>query len=453
MALRLEVTSEHRTMLGDDHVRSFGPDGGTIGRSLKNDWVLPDTERFISGRHATIDYQAGSFYLADISTNGVYVNGELEPLGKGNPRRLFDGDRVRMGNFEMRVHLDEGEDLELPPESGPSVVPDHIEQLVPVDDSASSMLLLDEDEIRGENAFAVLGSGAESEPVIENEPEPELPVRIPAPVDEEQRPDAATHSRPSAESDQAAALLETFLKAAGIDPDDLHPSIDPAQVLENAGSLLNEFVVGICELLTARTNVKGMFRLDQTTVLPRHNNPLKLSAGAVDSLRQLLVGREGEYLGGLDSIREACRDLRYHHDALVAAMIRAFDDYLGRFDPDELEGSFQQTMNRKPLFDVLARHKYWELYRDLFPVMAEKSTSSLPVQYTEDFVRYYESQLNDFRRREIALGDTQKLDRSGAIELKSAAPDDASLDGDPAHEPTKCIRVLPLPGQTKRQTG
>ncbi|MDX1482639.1 MAG: type VI secretion system-associated FHA domain protein TagH, partial [Woeseiaceae bacterium] len=250
----------------------------------------------------------------------------------------------------------------------------------------------------------------------------------------------------------AGELLQIFLEAAGIDPEDLHPSTDPAQVLENAGRLLNEFVAGISEMLAARSNVKNMFRLDQTTVLPRNNNPLKLSAGAVDSLRQLLVGREGEYLGGLDSVREACRDLRYHHDALIGAMIRACDDYFQRFDPDELESNFRQSMSRKPLFEALAQRKYWEFYRDLYPVMMEKSSAALPVQYTEDFVRYYERQLNDFKRREIALGDTQKLDRGSYVESHAAATAD-SREAPAGYEPTECVKVLPMHRDPERKTG
>ena len=41
-------------------------------------------------------------------------------------------------------------------------------------------------------------------------------------------------------------------------------------------------------------NLKNAFRLDQTTLMPRHNNPLKFSDNR-DLLKQLLV-RLGEYL-------------------------------------------------------------------------------------------------------------------------------------------------------------
>ena len=47
-------------MVGDDVVRVFDEDGGTIGRSLQSDWILPDPDRYISSQHATIDYKSGA---------------------------------------------------------------------------------------------------------------------------------------------------------------------------------------------------------------------------------------------------------------------------------------------------------------------------------------------------------------------------------------------------------
>ena len=101
MALVLEIVSEHADLVGEDATRTFNEEGGTIGRSLKNDWILPDPDRFISGRHATIDHKAGIYYLLDTSSNGVYINDEVEPIGKGNPRRLFNGDRAAF--WRLRV--------------------------------------------------------------------------------------------------------------------------------------------------------------------------------------------------------------------------------------------------------------------------------------------------------------------------------------------------------------
>jgi type VI secretion system protein len=109
MALRLQIISRHRQGLGERAAMEFGQNGGTIGRSLESDWVLPDGQRYLSSRHASIDFRSGSYYIVDTSTNGVYVNGSEQPVGRGNPQRLFTGDRIRLGEYEISVEI-KGED-------------------------------------------------------------------------------------------------------------------------------------------------------------------------------------------------------------------------------------------------------------------------------------------------------------------------------------------------------
>jgi predicted component of type VI protein secretion system len=387
MPLQLKIVSEHSEILGEDDERMFLESGGTIGRSLENDWILPDPDRFISGRHATVDFQSGAYYLADVSSNGVYINDEEEPLGKGNPRRLFDGDRLRMGDFEFLVSLDEGQDLAMPPPPAKTVVPDHIEQLVPEDEIDTDMQLLDEEEITGDEDFqAVLfGTAARKKEKTEM-------------VDKGDNPFDAAPPPKVRKIRDTEDLLDAFLTGLGIDRSELHSSTDPAELMTNAGKVMHELVEGITDLLLARSNVKSMFRLDQTTVMPRHNNPIKLSENPSDSMKQLLVGKEGEYLGPVDAGREVCRDLKFHHDAMLEAMTRAFLEFTDRFDPDELRENFDRTLDKKPLFASMNQLKYWQLYCDLYPIMTEQGSGRLPHQFGEEFVRAYEKQLAEYKR-------------------------------------------------------
>ena len=50
MPLQLKIVSEHADIVGDDAVREFREEGGTIGRSLRNDWILPDPDRASTNR-------------------------------------------------------------------------------------------------------------------------------------------------------------------------------------------------------------------------------------------------------------------------------------------------------------------------------------------------------------------------------------------------------------------
>lgn len=99
-----EVISSNRDVLADESTREFDVAGGTIGRAFDNDWVLPDPMRYISSKHARISFEGGTFYLEDISKNGVLVEDD-RPIGRGGRVDLSTIERVRMGDYLMTVSL------------------------------------------------------------------------------------------------------------------------------------------------------------------------------------------------------------------------------------------------------------------------------------------------------------------------------------------------------------
>jgi len=103
MALRLEVISSQRQVLGALSSIVLGVSGGSIGRALDNDWALPDPRRYLSGLHARIHVRQGGYYLEDCSTNGVFVNDQRVQM-----HTLINGDVVRVGDFLLRY---EGEEV------------------------------------------------------------------------------------------------------------------------------------------------------------------------------------------------------------------------------------------------------------------------------------------------------------------------------------------------------
>jgi predicted component of type VI protein secretion system len=393
MTLQLEIVSEHREIVGDDAVRVFREAGGSIGRSLQNDWILPDPDRFISGRHAAIDYKGGIWYLLDTSSNGVYVNNDCEPIGKGNPRRLFNGDRLRMGDFEILVTIDSGESLHMPAPPPPSVAPDHLEEFVPEGSIHSSMQLLDADLITGDDEFqsALFGGTADTGVAAAAEPPP-----APKPSKPARAPAVSKALQDAVLAD--GEMLDALLGGLGISRDDLHPDADVGDIMRSAGEVLREFVEGTTQLLVSRANLKNTFSLDQTTVLPRHNNPIKLSANTKDSIRQLLIGKEGEYLGPKDAVREVCRDLLFHQEAFLDAMGDAFVEFAANFDPDELREGFDATLNSGFLTRFLNKSKYWDLYGEVYPILTDKSGGRFPQMFAEGFVEAYERHVVEYKR-------------------------------------------------------
>lgn len=74
-----------------------------VGRANGNDWILPDTTRFISSHHFDVDFREGFWWLTDKSTNGTFLVGQ--PYRLDGPYRLQQGDRFQVGPYFMIVLL------------------------------------------------------------------------------------------------------------------------------------------------------------------------------------------------------------------------------------------------------------------------------------------------------------------------------------------------------------
>ncbi|MBN8889082.1 MAG: FHA domain-containing protein, partial [Rhodospirillales bacterium] len=92
------VPPETRTVTGGEF---------SIGRGPDNQWTLADPDKFLSKRHCVLAFRSGGWQLADVSTNGTFLNRDTDPVGAGAPRDLRDGDRLRLGNYEIEIRIAE----------------------------------------------------------------------------------------------------------------------------------------------------------------------------------------------------------------------------------------------------------------------------------------------------------------------------------------------------------
>ena len=105
MALTLHVTSYNSHSPTNELSVTVNEAGCTVGRASSNDLVLPDVERIISHRHASIQFEDGSYYLTDNSINGTFINHAAEPVGQDNKIILHDGDILTIGKYDCAVSI------------------------------------------------------------------------------------------------------------------------------------------------------------------------------------------------------------------------------------------------------------------------------------------------------------------------------------------------------------
>jgi type VI secretion system protein len=483
MTLRLSVVSEHGIRLGAQSTKVFGVHGGSIGRGTDNEWILPDPERYLSGKHARVDFRAGSYILVDTSSNGTYVNGAQVPLGKYHDYLLKDGDYVRLGEYELLVSIDKSNDF--PPDQSAIVAYDGQSPSSSVRKSTADDLGADldlnqllepsdrftepgdqftelsdrsivESGVRPRNAYGQAIGPEPHAPEGEGSATPWHMMTRPLTVDGKPASvaagvatamgarsgaaaNAATSSPSTAIPAQAGSFaasaqsprtpapvlydadcdagLSAFCRGAGVDPRTITPDTRSA-ALQLAGQLLRESVLGLMDLNQSRNEFRNRFRIPAP---PNDGpeSPLNFSKGVDEALVRLLTN-VSKRAGSVDALRENFKELKAQNAAALVATRSAFEEFLERLEPKELEERFDRA-SKRGVFGTPNKNRYWDLYAEMFSGLVQRPADGFPHLFTEAFAKAYEAKLRTLiPPRRSAFG----ADRNESIEADGRAVGD-----------------------------
>lgn len=427
----------------------------SIGRGSENDWVLPDPERFLSKRHCLLAYRSGGWQVADLSTNGTFLNGEAEPIGHGQPRDLSDGDRIRFGAYEIELRIAQAamprrvsggraNPFDLDPFASPAGPPagslqqDPLLQRGPENDPFASGLVPPsinlpadydplapepaetpfvgptqpdhtphlEDAFRPAVVRSMLPDDWDREPTPELKPAaspPQAPIE-PAAVAEliETLPQPTRSAPPPLSAIPPAVageeLLAAFLRGTGLPDARL---TDPAAAMEALGAAFRALVSGLQLALIARSAIKSEFRIEQTMIRSRGNNPLKFSADDDDALVTLLGAARRTEMDAADAVADALHDMRVHEIATVAAMRWAVRALVTRFDPVKLRLAAEHGgLNLVPL---QKKARAWEAFEELYFQTSRALVDDFDSVFGKSFAQAYERALGEALAKEPEL--------------------------------------------------
>jgi type VI secretion system protein len=418
MTLRLRIVSDHRRLLGDRSTIVFTVDGGTIGRSADNNWVLPDNLRYVSAHHARVSYREGRFFLEDTSTNGVFVNDDEQPLHKRNPDgyELQNHDILRFGEYQAVVAIEpEAEQPPATPETTGAQVPTSINVLRTIERSTAqtdigAMLNLDDllvpdspaESYHPVNAYgqAVAQSpGAARSPasslLADGAPAPKPPAASTLTDEEEIDRRIARLAKAAGRDPKGSPAiglydvhngLQAFCRGAGIDADRL-PVEAQTRMLHLAGQLFREALVGFKELERSRNNIRNRYRIELPTE-PDDPRP-SLARSTVDELvMELLMQHENRQLDAVAWLREAVAESKMHENAAAQATRAAFVEFLDRLDPAELEARFERAARRGKARSA-DKAQYWDLFTTFYRNLIEMPADQLPHTFVEAFAAAY----------------------------------------------------------------
>jgi predicted component of type VI protein secretion system len=348
MTLKLTIISEQRVKLGGHSTFVLRQSSGTIGRAYDNTWTLADPHRYLSAHHARILFRQGAYFIEDTSTNGLFLNGAEDPVGRHGPQGLRSGDTLRLGDYMIRVTIDEDGS------SSDADIAASAEYLVSAPGgSYSSSLDADLGADLNLNELILHEAGGYPSDRSLNTPGP-LPL-----VDDTglRKFDVARHA-PGADTGMrrrpagAVAMRgasEAFFRGAGIDmeriPAELH-----LRVLHLAGLLMRESLVGVKDLARLQRELRAASGI---TTEGEDAERLALQQLPVeDLLVRLFLGHERHDIDAVQWLRELLSITRRHDTALMRALSVALADFTRHLDPAVLGSGAAQKERFRSITDM-----------------------------------------------------------------------------------------------------
>lgn len=375
MALRLEIISIQQQQLGARSSIVLGAAGGSIGRALDNDWPLPDPQRYLSGHHARFHFRQGGYYLEDTSTNGVFINDSTTPQGRRGLYALHEGDILRMGEYRIRVFIDDEDSLPSPGTNTMARMP--VDNVVPL-----RAVGLDSDDLGASLNIEALIPADGTGPVAKlnaagvRGETPGLSTTLSA-QQRLTRLRAAARARLEGNAAPLVSMhngMQAFCRGAGIDPSRV-PMENEAQSLHLVGRLLREAVIGLKEVLRAQQAFRDHYRLESN--VPEARSPV--DQGTDEYLLELLTGHERHQFDAVMQLR-ACFTHASSHDAAVDPALRnALSQFLAHLSPARMESGTGGT----------SAEKGWARYKDIYANLLQATGDEVPHLFLEAIAQSY----------------------------------------------------------------
>ncbi|WP_291295955.1 type VI secretion system-associated FHA domain protein TagH [Elioraea sp.] len=220
-----------------------------------------------------------------------------------------------------------------------------------------------------------------------------IPTIQPAARQQAAAPEMATPGRAAPETGAGgddAALLAAFLAGAGL-PDLVRRStVPPEKLMHGLGAAFRAFVEGLREVLITRASIKSEFRIEQTIIAARGNNPLKFSPSVEDAIAAMLGEARGAFMDAETAVRDSLDDVKHHEMATMAAMQAGLRAVLAAIEPASLREE-AEAAGGLSLVPAQRRARAFDLYEARFAALSRDIDNNTDGAFARAFARAYEA--------------------------------------------------------------
>ena len=192
-----------------------------------------------------------------------------------------------------------------------------------------------------------------------------------------------------------AAAISAFIHA--LDIEDFKISDDQlVETMGQMGTVCKVLITGIREVLMTRSSIKNEFKLNQTMIGARGNNPLKFSVSAEEAVKSIVMPASKGYLNSDKAAEEALRDIKAHEIAMISGMEVALKSVLNRLSPKKLEAMMEEDGKIGGLLKG-KKARYWEVYEKMYSQISEQAENEFHEFFSKEFSQAYEDQLEKLK--------------------------------------------------------
>jgi FHA domain-containing protein len=218
-------------------------------------------------------------------------------------------------------------------------------------------------------------------------------------ADSEKKTDKGADGEEVVLSAEHEALMQAFLKGAGIPNVNLNSGLTP-EFMEMLGKLLGTSIKGTFELLATRASIKREVKADVTMVVVRNNNPLKFLSDSETVLTQMLRKKMPGFMGPVEAMQDAYADLHAHQSGMIAGMNGAISEVLKRFNPKMLEERIKSPTFIDSVVPLHRKAKMWDQYDSIFEEINKEAQKDYQKLFGKAFLKAYEKEIERSRSEE-----------------------------------------------------
>lgn len=361
----------------------FVTPGGTIGRSVDNNLVLPDAERAISRLQAVVHVAGnGECRLTNQGSVIAVVHNRM-PLPRGAPVALQHGDVLEIGDYHIAVSDPARENEDVYKDVDPLAL---FESDQSVDDPLG--ILHDETPVQVHAHEAQSPEQAAARLTRQNGARLGIdPVGT----------SSQTPSEASSSTSNEHKLLAALMDGMGLDSDPTKTPLTEEQ-MRVTGRMLSLFSQGTVALLSSRSILKRGVKAEMTMILNEANNPFKILPSGKTALMQIYQSHMPGFMPPEQAVRDALVDLQAHQLGMIAGIRAIIAAMLQSFNPQRLEEHAQRD-GALPRFAITATRKaaLWDAFLRHYQTTSGDIEDDFHTLFGNAFLQAYDMEVNQYK--------------------------------------------------------